>query len=83
MLVGVPIAAETVALNPEDQQIHPPGMLPPYRGFGESQVATALVAMPASLAGRHRAASAQGRPVLQPIEVLGITKREEARLARR
>lgn len=42
-------AAEAVVLIPKTSGIHPLGMLPPYRGFGEAQVATALVATPVSL----------------------------------
>ena len=66
-------------------------MLPRYRSFGESQVATALHRDTRVTAGRHRAESAQAHrptsprsvctpPYLQPSEELGITNREEARL---
>ena len=47
-LILVADLAETAALIP-NSQIHSSGMLPRYGGFGESQVATALIATPASL----------------------------------
>lgn len=65
--------------HPEDQQIQPPEMLSPYGGFGESQIATALVATPASLQAGTELNLHKGIQCLQPSEVLGMTKREEAR----
>jgi hypothetical protein len=68
---------------PEDQQIHPAGMLPPYRGFGEPKVATALVATPASLQAGTELNLHKGTRYLQPIEVFGIDQTGRGSPARR